>query len=257
MIACTEFYSNSCKILAKFPLCITNLLRLIQTSLLLSLASWLRVFVQPRKNTNKQTDVSVQHTGKWIERITQSERALPWGYFIINTIASILRGDTLYNNLHLARKYAWTSVRGHYLFRKANSFSRAKLEENCELWGTDKCPRTNIRAYFQSQMQAIVFIILQIFFAAPGICHFVIYQSHQRLSIGFQNPYVFNSFSILRPLNMPRFSWMSMLLKSAIFKCKEMRLFQFRERQYICTRYEYFYSLTFFREQDHRFQISV
>ena len=94
MIACTEFYSNSCKILAKFPLCITNLLRLIQTSLLLSLASWLRVFVQPRKNTNKQTDVSVQHTGKWIERITQSERALPWGYFIINTIASILRGDT-------------------------------------------------------------------------------------------------------------------------------------------------------------------
>ena len=139
----------------------------------------------------------------------------------------------IYNNLHLARKYARTSVRGHYLFRKANSFSRAKLEENCELWGTDKCPRTNIREYFQSQMQAIVFIILQIFFAAPGICHFVIYQSHQRLSIGFQNPYVFNSFSILRPLNMPRFSWRSMLLKSAIFKCKEMRLFQFRERQYI------------------------
>ena len=28
-------------------------------------------------------------------------------------------------------------VRGHYLFREANSFPRAKLEENCELRGTD------------------------------------------------------------------------------------------------------------------------
>ena len=33
-------------------------------------------FVPPRKNTNKQTDVSVQPTGKWIERINQSERTL-------------------------------------------------------------------------------------------------------------------------------------------------------------------------------------
>ena len=37
------------------------------------------------------------------------------------------------NSLHLARKYAWIFVRGHYLFREANSFPRAKLEENCEL----------------------------------------------------------------------------------------------------------------------------
>ena len=28
-------------------------------------------------------------------------------------------------------------VRGHYLFRVANSFPRAQLEENCELQGTD------------------------------------------------------------------------------------------------------------------------
>ena len=27
--------------------------------------------------------------------------------------------------------------RGHYLFREANSFPRARLEENCELRGTD------------------------------------------------------------------------------------------------------------------------
>ena len=41
------------------------------------------------------------------------------------------------NSLHLARKYARIFVRGHYLFREANSFPRAKLEENCELRGTE------------------------------------------------------------------------------------------------------------------------
>ena len=41
------------------------------------------------------------------------------------------------NSLHLARKYTRIFVRGHYLFREANSFPRAKLEEKCELRGTD------------------------------------------------------------------------------------------------------------------------
>ena len=41
------------------------------------------------------------------------------------------------NTRHLARKYARIFVRRHYLFREANSFPRAKLEENCELRGTD------------------------------------------------------------------------------------------------------------------------
>ena len=40
------------------------------------------------------------------------------------------------NSRHLARKYARIFVRGHYLFREANSFPRAKLEKNCELRGT-------------------------------------------------------------------------------------------------------------------------
>ena len=35
------------------------------------------------------------------------------------------------------RKYARIFVRGHYLFSEANSFPRAKPEENCELRGTD------------------------------------------------------------------------------------------------------------------------
>ena len=37
------------------------------------------------------------------------------------------------NSRHLGRKYARIFVRGHYLFREANSFPRAKLEENCDL----------------------------------------------------------------------------------------------------------------------------
>ena len=37
----------------------------------------------------------------------------------------------------MGRNYARIFVRGHYLFREAKSFPRAKLEENCELRGTD------------------------------------------------------------------------------------------------------------------------
>ena len=51
------------------------------------------------------------------------------------------------NSLHLARKYARIFVHGHYLFRVANSFPRAQLEETCEL----------------------VFIILQIFYATRAV----------------------------------------------------------------------------------------
>ena len=36
------------------------------------------------------------------------------------------------NSLHLARKFGRIFVRGHYLFREANSFLGANLEENCE-----------------------------------------------------------------------------------------------------------------------------
>ena len=76
-------------------------------------------------------------------------------------------GGYINNSLYMARKYARIFVRGH-LLREANSFPRAKLEENCELRGTDmskdKCP--NI---FLPQMEAIVFTILQIFFATRAV----------------------------------------------------------------------------------------
>ena len=45
--------------------------------------------------------------------------------------------EQINNSHHLARKYARIFVRGHNLFREENSFQRAKLEENCELRGTD------------------------------------------------------------------------------------------------------------------------
>ena len=52
------------------------------------------------------------------------------------------------NSLHLARNYAWIFVRGHYLFREANSFPRAKLEDNCELreWKEKKLTFTVMRS---------------------------------------------------------------------------------------------------------------
>ena len=47
------------------------------------------------------------------------------------------QNNYLNNSHHLVQKYAWIFVLGHYLFREANSFLRTKLEENCELRGTD------------------------------------------------------------------------------------------------------------------------
>ena len=66
------------------------------------------------------------------------------------------------NSLHLARKYARIFVRGHYLFREANSFPRAQLEEKCELRGTDNvqgqisehifAPNGDYRVYYPSNL---------------------------------------------------------------------------------------------------------
>ena len=96
------------------------------------------------------------------------------------------------NSLHLARKYAQIFVRGRYLFREANSFPRAKLEENCELRGTDNVQGQISEHIFKvKSVEAFVFIILQIFFATCKICQSVICQSCQSFSIGFQNFHVF------------------------------------------------------------------
>ena len=64
------------------------------------------------------------------------------------TRAVLKIGEYINNSHHLARKYARIFVRGHYLFREANSFPRAKLEENFELRGTD---------YVQGQISEYIF----------------------------------------------------------------------------------------------------
>ena len=57
---------------------------------------------------------------------------------IFFTTRAVLKiGEYINNSRYLARKYARIFVRVHYLSREANSFPRAKLEENCQLRGTD------------------------------------------------------------------------------------------------------------------------
>ena len=83
------------------------------------------------------------------------------------------------NSLHLARKYARIFVRGHYLFREANSFPRAKLEENCELRGTDNV---------QGQISEHIF--------APNGGYCLYYPSNLfRNARNFQNWGIFNNYS--------------------------------------------------------------
>ena len=68
------------------------------------------------------------------------------------------------NSRHLARKYARIFVRGHCLFREANSFPRANVSYEEQIMSKDKYP-----SIFSPQMEAIVFIVLQIFFATRAI----------------------------------------------------------------------------------------
>ena len=57
-------------------------------------------------------------------------------FFAARAVLKLI-GEYINNNRHLVRKYARKFVHGHYLFREANSFPRAKLEEKCKLRGTD------------------------------------------------------------------------------------------------------------------------
>ena len=83
------------------------------------------------------------------------------------------------NSRHLAQKYARIFVRGHYLFREANSFPRAKLEENCELRGTDNV---------QGQISEHIF--------APNGDYCLYYPSNLfRNACSFENWGIFNNYS--------------------------------------------------------------
>ena len=66
--------------------------------------------------------------------------------------------DNKYNSLHLARKYARIFVRGHY--PRSERSSRKTVSLKGQIMSKDKYP-----SIFSCQMEAIVFVILQIFFA--------------------------------------------------------------------------------------------
>ena len=68
------------------------------------------------------------------------------------------------NILHLARKYARIFGRGHYLFREANSFPRAKLEENCELRGTHNVQRQISVHIFEAKWRILCLLSFKYFF---------------------------------------------------------------------------------------------
>ena len=54
------------------------------------------------------------------------------------------------NSLHLVRKFARIFAHGYYPFRDANSSPRVRLEENCELQGTDNVLKHIYKYMFES-----------------------------------------------------------------------------------------------------------
>ena len=77
-------------------------------------------------------------------------------------------GEYINNRLHLARKYARIFVRGHYLFREANSFPRAKLEENCELRGTDNVEGQISEHIFKAKLRLLCLLSFKHFSQQAG-----------------------------------------------------------------------------------------
>ena len=92
-------------------------------------------------------------------------------------------GHYINNSLHLARKYARIFVRGHDLFRVANSFPRERSSRKTVSYKKQIMSKDKYSSLFSPQMEAIVFIILQIFYATSAV-----------LKIG-EYPRIFPSFS--------------------------------------------------------------
>ena len=55
-------------------------------------------------------------------------------------------------------------MRGHYLFQEANSFPRAKLEENCELRGTDNVQGQISVHIFEAKWMLLCLLSFKYFF---------------------------------------------------------------------------------------------
>ena len=70
--------------------------------------------------------------------------------------------DYKHDSLHLAQKFARIFVRRHYLFQEANS--KTVSFEQQEVLSKDK-----YSSIFSRQMEAIIFIMIQIFFTMHAV----------------------------------------------------------------------------------------
>ena len=68
-----------------------------------------------------------------------------------------------HTRLHLAQNYA-RFVPRHSLFRGANSFPRAKVEEKLGASRNRLCPRTNIRTYFRAKWRLLCLLSFKYFY---------------------------------------------------------------------------------------------
>ena len=102
-------------------------------------------------------------------KISRSQSALAlhqgtiklWFVFVDRFGSFFLGCRYINNSLHLARKYARIFVRGHYLFRESNSFPRAKLEENCELRGTDNVQGQISEHIFKAKLRLLCLLSIR------------------------------------------------------------------------------------------------
>ena len=125
-----------------------------------SIAPWFRIIPT---SVNWEKVVVESLLGKFIWKMTTT-------LIVMNNNTPPLVQKPIYinNSRHLARKYARIFVHGHYLFREANSFPRAKLGGNCELRGTDNVQGQISEHIFASNGGYCVYCPSNLFRNPPG-----------------------------------------------------------------------------------------
>ena len=73
------------------------------------------------------------------------------------------------NSLHLARKHAQIFVLDIVWFQETNSFPRAKLEENCELQGTDNVQGQTSVNIFEAKWRLLCLLSIKYFYTRPHL----------------------------------------------------------------------------------------
>ena len=89
------------------------------------------------------------------------------------------------------------SVTAPYLFREANSFPRAKLEEDCELRGTDNVQGQISEHIFKAKLRLLCLLSFKYFSQQAGSAS-PSYVNTQSFSIGFQNRVIQYTFPEFR-----------------------------------------------------------